>query len=83
MAHVLTQWPLWTGLCLIHEELPSVGQHNLQIKAFNKGNTYLSSLRSGSFLGCHVFIQKVIQVDLVMSIKFQVNSLAVSSHMSV
>ena len=38
----------------IHEsqDLASVGQHDLRIEAFNKGNTYLSSMRSVSYLSC-------------------------------
>ena len=38
--------------CLIHEshDLAFVGQHDLRIQALNKGNTYLSSMRSVSYL---------------------------------
>ena len=38
--HDLTQWTWWTG-----EDLATVGQHYFLIKEFNKGNTYMSSLR--------------------------------------
>ena len=42
------------GRCLIHEsqDLASVGQHDLRIKALNKGNLYLPSMRSVSYLSC-------------------------------
>ena len=42
------------GRCLIHEshDLASVGRHDLQIKALNKGDTYMPSMRSVSYIGC-------------------------------
>ena len=40
--------------CPIHESqnLASMGQHDLRIKALNKGNTYLLSMRSVIYLSC-------------------------------
>ena len=49
---------LWPGrhcrLCLIcdSQTMASVGQHALWIKVFNKGSTYMLSMRSVSSLGC-------------------------------
>ena len=46
--------PVGLGRDIIHEsqDLSSVGQHNLRIKTLNKSNTYLSSMRSVSYLHC-------------------------------
>ena len=53
------------GISLLHESqnLTSVSlwQHNLQINALNKGNTYLPSMRSISYIRCYTYayIQRV------------------------
>ena len=46
--HALTRWALWTGK--LSQDLTSVGQHDLRIKALNEVNTYLPSMRSVSYL---------------------------------
>ena len=45
---------IYTYTYIIHksQDLGSVGQHDLWINAPNKGNTYLSSMRSVSYLSC-------------------------------
>ena len=42
----------WGGLIRESQDLTSMGQHDLRINAFNKGNTYISSMRSVSYLSC-------------------------------
>ena len=77
-----------TFICLIHESqaLASVGQHDLRIKAFNKGNIYLSAINeirrqlSKLSLNICIYIQGVTGVNLVISITLQCNSLPVRSH---
>ena len=56
--------------CLVHD---FCGQHNLQIKALNKGNTYLSIMKPA-------YIQGVIRLNLNISITLQVSSFPVHSH---
>ena len=68
-------------------ELTAVGQHDHQrIKAPNKVNTYMSSMRSVSYLGCryiYAYIQWVGRVDHVRNIMLLVSSIQVRSHKSV
>ena len=52
------------------QELVTVGQHELWIKSLNKCNTYLSSMRSVSYLSCRQAIYTYIEgvENLVLSI---------------
>ena len=80
----LTWWILWTGYCVLF--MASMGQHSLQIKLLSKGNNYLSSMRSVSYLSCHLtyaYVQGVILVNLIISITFHYSSFPVCLHMSV
>ena len=44
--HALTCWALWTGEVNESQDLASVEQYDLRIKALNKDETYLSSVIS-------------------------------------
>ena len=55
-------------------------------KEFNKGNTYLSSIRSVNYLSCHqtyAYIQGVTWLNLDIIIMLQGSTFPVHSHMSV
>ena len=56
--HALTQWPLWT------EEVNSVRQHDLRIKAIN--NTCINEIRQFSRLSLNMYIQVIIQVKVCL-----------------
>ena len=50
ITHALTRWALW--IIPKSHYMVYVGQHDFRIKTLNKGNTYLSSMRSVSYLRC-------------------------------
>ena len=74
-----TTYKFWTGelFIIIHEfhDLATIGQHGLQIKVLNKGNTYLSSMRSISYTSC---IKKNTRVHLIISIMLQGSPCAIT-----
>ena len=64
--------------------MASLGQHDLEIEAFNKGKIYLSSMRSFSYLSFHyiyAYIQGVTSVDLVIITTLPGSSFPVRSQM--
>ena len=74
-VHYNMLWPgghYELGRCLVHKSWEYVGRHDLQIKALKK-----------VILICHQWdIQRVTQVNLIISITLQGNSFLVCSYMS-
>ena len=48
------RWALWTGE--VSHDLASVGRHDLRVKALNEGNTYLSLMRSVSYMSLNICV---------------------------